>query len=144
MPRHVTAITLGAAFLLSLACYHATITTGATPSTQVIDKSWASSWIYGLVPPSTVETAAKCPGGVATVETQLPFVNMVVGILTLGIYTPMQIKVTCAGKGTASTTPSATPDLSAAGPTQADIRAALAEAAQRSLATGRPVVVTLW
>jgi hypothetical protein len=37
-------------------CYHATVETGATPSTQVIEKKFASSWIYGLVPPSTVST----------------------------------------------------------------------------------------
>jgi hypothetical protein len=83
------------------ACYHATVETGATPSTVVIDKSFASAWIYGLVPPSTVSTQSKCPSGVAKVETQHTFVNQLVGFLTLGIYTPMQIKVTCAA-GTTS------------------------------------------
>jgi Bor protein len=88
---------LGAASLIALAgCYHATVETAATPSTVVIDKSFASSWIYGLVPPKTVETAAKCSEGVAKVETQHTFLNQLVGFLTLGIYTPMQIRVTCA------------------------------------------------
>jgi hypothetical protein len=32
----------------------------------------------------------------AKVETQLSFVNQLVSFLTLGIYTPMQIEVTCA------------------------------------------------
>jgi hypothetical protein len=77
-------------------CYHATVETGATPSTVVIDQSFASSWIYGLVPPKLVSTTSKCPDGVAKVETQHTFVNQLVGLLTLGIYTPMQIKVTCA------------------------------------------------
>jgi Bor protein len=88
---------LGAASLVALgACYHATVETGATPSTVVIDKSFASSWIYGLVPPETVSTSSKCPNGPAKIETQHTFVNQLVGFLTLGIYTPMQIKVTCA------------------------------------------------
>ncbi len=77
-------------------CYHATIETTATPSTVLIEQGFASSWIYGLVPPSPVETAAKCPNGVAKIETQISFVNGLVGVLTLGIYTPMSIKVTCA------------------------------------------------
>lgn len=77
-------------------CYHATVETGATPSTQVIEKKFASSWIYGLVPPSTVSTTERCPNGPAKVETQLSFVNQLVGLITLGIYTPMEIKVTCA------------------------------------------------
>jgi hypothetical protein len=81
---------------LLAACWHATFETGLTPSTVVIDKAWASSWIYGLVPPKTVETASRCPDGVAKVETELTFLNQVVHILTLGIYTPMRIRVTCA------------------------------------------------
>jgi hypothetical protein len=88
---------LGAASLVALgACYHATVETGATPSTLVIDKGFASSWIYGLVPPETISTTSKCPKGPAKVETQHTFVNELVSFLTLGIYTPMQIRVTCA------------------------------------------------
>ncbi len=85
------------------ACYHATIETGLSPSPQVLEKSFASSWIYGLVPPKTVETTNRCPQGAAKVETQLTFLNQLVGFLTLGIYTPMHIRVTCA-QTAASTT----------------------------------------
>jgi len=85
------------------ACYHATIETGLTPSTQTLEQSFASSWIYGLVPPKTVETTTRCPNGVAKVETQQTFVNQVVAFLTLGIYTPMHIRVTCAQAAAATT-----------------------------------------
>jgi hypothetical protein len=86
--------------LLALpACYHATIETGLPTGSEVIDQSFASSWIYGLVPPKPVSAMAKCRSGVAKVETQLSFVNQLVGFLTLGIYTPMSIKVTCASGG---------------------------------------------
>jgi hypothetical protein len=90
-----------AAFSL-FGCYHATVVTGLKPSTETIEESFAASWIYGLVPPSTVATEAKCPNGVAKVETQLSFLNQLVGALTFGIYTPMEIKVTCAEKSTSS------------------------------------------
>src|ERR671918_2083278 len=101
MQIHRGATLLTAAVALS-ACYHATVETGLPPSTQVLEQSFASSWIYGLVPPKTVETASRCPDGVAKVETQHSFVNQLVGILTLGIYTPMHIRVTCAQAGAAS------------------------------------------
>ena len=81
-------------------CYHATIETGLPPGTQRLEKPWASSWVYGLVPPETVETASRCPNGVARVETQHSFLNGLVGALTFGIYTPMTIVVTCAGPDT--------------------------------------------
>ena len=89
-------VTLFTALIVLSGCFHATIETGLTPSTKVLEKKWASSWIYGLVPPKTVETASRCPDGVAKVETQRSFLNQVVEILTLGIYTPMDIRVTCA------------------------------------------------
>ncbi|HET9950691.1 MAG TPA: Bor family protein [Candidatus Eisenbacteria bacterium] len=77
-------------------CYAARVDTGLTPSAKVIEQKWASSWIYGLVPPKTIKAATECKDGVAIVETQLSFLNQVVSILTFGIYTPMQIVVTCA------------------------------------------------
>jgi hypothetical protein len=84
------------AVVLCAGCYHATVETGAAPSNVVIHKSFASGWILGLVPPSTIETQSRCPNGPAKVETQLSFVNQLVSFLTLSIYTPMEIKVTCA------------------------------------------------
>lgn len=63
---------------------------------MTIQENWAAGWIFGLVPPKTVETAAQCPHDVAKVMTQLSFANQLVGLLTLGIYTPMTIHVTCA------------------------------------------------
>ncbi|MBA3259021.1 MAG: Bor family protein [Gemmatimonadales bacterium] len=90
---------LAVSVLLLASCYHATIETGAAPSQQSIRKGFASGWIFGLVPPSTVATQEQCSSGVARVETQLSFVNQLVSFLTLGIYTPMQIDVTCAAGG---------------------------------------------
>ena len=97
------------AALLLGGCYHATIETGAKPSTVVVEKKWASGWIFGLVAPSTIETQAKCPNGVAKVETQLSFLNMLVSVLTLHIYTPMDIRATCA-EGDGSMSGLAVPD----------------------------------
>lgn len=92
--------TLLAAVVALSGCYHATIETGLPPGTQKIEKPWASSWVYGLVPPQTVETASRCPNGVAKVETQISFLNGLVALITLAIYTPMTIVVTCAGPDT--------------------------------------------
>lgn len=127
-PRTVLAILLAATSLG--ACYHATIETGATPSTTTIEKKWASSWLFGLVPPKTVETAAKCPSGVAKVETQLSFLNGLVSVLTFSIYTPMDIRVTCA-EGTPTGTALSVP----ASASSATWQAAIAEAAEEARTT---------
>ena len=119
-------------------CYHATVETGLPPSNRKLEKHWASSWIAGLVPPSTVETAERCPNGVAKVETKLSFLNQVVAAVTLGIYTPMYIEVTCAEGGIAD----AEPDLSVETDATAEEKhRVLQQAAGLAAAEGRPVVV---
>jgi Bor protein len=92
-------VSLAVLLIAASACFHATIDTGLTPSTVVIEKGWAAGWLWGLVPPSTVESKSKCPSDVAKIETKLSFLNQVASALTLGIYSPMAIKVTCAQAG---------------------------------------------
>jgi hypothetical protein len=116
-------------------CYHAVIQTGRPESTDVISIKWANGFIYGLVPPPVVETASRCTNGVAKVETQHSFLNMLAQFVTFGIYTPMQIDVTCAARGTASADPviKVQPGQTA--------EQALAEAVQVSSAQHTPVYV---
>jgi hypothetical protein len=127
-----------ASLIATAGCYHATVETGATPSTVVINKAFASSWIYGLVPPKTVETAQRCPDGVAKVETQHSFLNQLVGFLTAGIYTPMQITVTCAARGSASAD-SIKADVVAEGTSPAEREKALTRAITQAGLTRRAV-----
>lgn len=126
-----------AALLAAAACYHATIDTGRAPNGVQIEKKWAHSFIAGLVPPDLVETASKCPDGLAKVETRLSFLNQVANFVTLGIYSPMEIVVSCAGS-TASTGDATT--LSA-GPDPGDRQAAIEEAATITRDEGEPVYV---
>lgn len=117
--------------LATTGCYHATIETGLQPGPQTISKPWAASFVYGLVPPPTVETAQKCPSGVAKVETKLSFLNQLVGGLTFGIYTPMEITVTCAAPR------AELPTIRANG----DAVAAVTQAADLAVAKGTDVLV---
>jgi hypothetical protein len=77
-------------------CYRATVDTGRTPSGQTVRNDWAHSFVAGLVPPATVQTAQQCPAGVARVETHHSFLNMLATSLTFGLYSPMTITVQCA------------------------------------------------
>ena len=81
-------------------CLHAVVQTGRPESQDVISIKWANGFLWGLRPPLIVETASRCTNGVAKVETQHSFLNGLATVLTLGIYTPMQIDVTCASRST--------------------------------------------
>lgn len=119
--------------LLSTGCYHAVVETGRPASSTTIDKAWAHGFLWGLVPPSTVETAQKCPTGVAKVETQMSFLNMFANFLTSGLYSPMQITVTCAQGGTA--------DARTIRATNLPAREALVQAAEMAAKVGQPTFV---
>jgi hypothetical protein len=120
-------------------CYHATIDTGLAPSGETISVPWAHGFVYGLVPPSTVDAAEECPNGVAQVETQLSFLNQLANLLTFGIYSPMTIEVQCAAGGDDMDASAAIDVPADATPTErAD---AIGAAAQQSRESGEPVAV---
>ena len=125
------------AALSTTGCYHAIIETGRSPSGQSIERAWAHSFLYGLVPPSVTETASQCPNGVARVETLHSFLNSLAGGLTWGIYTPMTIRVQCAS----GDAPDAAEALRPADGVGA--RELLTEAVLLSQRTGEPVLVDL-
>lgn len=123
-------------------CYHAKVTTGLTPSAEVIDKPFAVGWIYGLVPPSPISAAEECPNGVAMVETEISFVNGLVSGITFGIFTPMHIKVTCATGGGASIDMDGARSLTIRHErTESDVVAAFDAAANMAVAGDAPVLV---
>jgi hypothetical protein len=128
-------------FPLVSGCYTTRIETGLPASTTVIKKTFASCWIYGLVPPATVKSAAICPNGVAVVETQQSFANGLVRVLTLGIYTPVQIVVICAEKPTASLMGAEVNLEVSESATTEEVQQVFARAADAAVETGRPVCV---
>jgi len=140
MKARVVIPLLGLMLVLS-GCYAATVDTGRPPSSTVIKKTFAASWIYGLIPPKTIETAATCPNGVSRVETQHSFVNQVVGMLTLGIYTPIQIVVTCASATETGMNESEFDIVLPPGASGEQVQAAFVRAADQAIRTGQPVYV---
>jgi len=137
--RRLASLAILALGITGAGCYHAVIDTGLTPSGQVIEQPWAMSFVEGLVPPPIVETAAKCPDGVAKVETEHSFLNALVGAITFGIVTPMHIKVTCASRRGAM---APTEPASRAGGARA-LEHALRLAVERSRQLSAPVYVQL-
>ncbi len=90
---------LGISVLLMSGCYHATINTGVAAGPRQVHRLWALSFVDRLVPPPTVKAIAeRGDAGVARVETQHSFLNMVVASVTFGIVTPMDILVTGGSK----------------------------------------------
>lgn len=89
--------TIAAVSLLTgCASHHAVVVTGIDPGPRRVEDKWADSYLDGAVAPDRVDAGAGCgESGVAIVETRVSFMNQLVTALTLGIYSPMEIIVTC-------------------------------------------------
>lgn len=97
--KHSVSIAIALGLVLT-GCFHQVVQTGRTPGPTVVKKPWTATWLWGLVPATPIDVTRDCPGGIATVETKQSFMNGLVGALTIGIFTPRDVTVTCAS-GTA-------------------------------------------
>jgi hypothetical protein len=84
------------ALALLTGCFHTQVYTGLPAGGETLSRPWAHGFLFGLVPPSTVEPATKCRAGVYKVETMHTPTNLLALFITAGIYSPMRIDVTCA------------------------------------------------
>ena len=137
MKSLMRAVSLCCVTALCAACYHATIVTGKPESQTVVEKQWASSFIFGLVPPDVMDVSKDCPDGVAKVETQHSFLNALVAAITAQIYTPMDIKVTCTGSGGHASADYTVPENG----TLAERQAVINAAANAAITSGKAVTV---
>ena len=98
-------------------------------------KQWATTFVYGVVPAAVAQAAAECQDGLAKVRRGQTPANTLVSIVTIGMFNPITILVTCA-------LPSEKPAIDVpADATLDERRNAMADAVDESLKTHRPVVV---
>lgn len=72
-----------------------------TPSSTVVQKNFHPTYIFGLVKAKPIDVRAECANGVAFASTRMTVPNWLVGLVTIGIVTPHEVKVTCAAGGSA-------------------------------------------
>lgn len=126
--------------LMCGACYHQNVRTGLAPSATVIDKPWVSTWLWGLVQAQPVDVRQECPSGTALIETEQSFPNGLVAIVTLGIYTPQHVRVTCASRSATVPRGGTEVDLPA-GATAAERFRLIDAAVQHTLDTDTPTLL---
>ena len=91
-----------AALLGAAGCYKATFIRdpGVVKGTE--QDRWLDFWLWGLVNEQDIDVKQFCPDGrVAQVVTGGNFGTGIVSLLTLGIYAPRKVYVTCAADGRA-------------------------------------------
>lgn len=92
---------LAAALALQSGCYKATFQSGAASAVRGEEHYETTPFfVFGLVGEETVDVSRFCEGSeIAEVQAGMGFVQGLFGVLTLGIYTPRRVKVTCVAQG---------------------------------------------
>lgn len=80
---------------IAVGCFRQTVETGRTPANVVIDRPWTSTYLFGLVPAAPIDVSRLCRSGVASVDTRVSAPNLLVGVATLGLWTPRHVTITC-------------------------------------------------
>lgn len=122
-------------------CYQAQVTTNKPAGNTVVEEGWAPSYLMGLVPAS-IDVSEQCSNGISSATRKFSFLNMVVSSLTIGIYAPQNVTVTCAAESMSSGIPSPEADfvLSDTVPQQ-KLRETLSRAVQEAARSQKPVEV---
>ena len=77
-------------------CFRQTVHSGLTPSETVVQREMVATWLWGIIPATPIDVRPVCQVGVAKVETQQTFINGLAAVVTLGLYSPQWVRVTCA------------------------------------------------
>ena len=81
----------------SSGCYrHTWNVPGTVPAAEPEYSAWHGHLIFGLVDlVGPVDLRATCPQGIAQIESYLGPIGVIVSVLTLGIFTPFTVNISC-------------------------------------------------
>jgi Bor protein len=122
-------------------CFHQVFNTGLPPAQTSVTKSFHPTWIFGLVAAQPIDVRSTCTSGVALVSTRYTFPNWLATVVTIGIFTPHEVKVVCASRSAALAVPD-TRSL-AAGSSADEAALVLAGAIATAQRTGATVAIVL-
>jgi hypothetical protein len=87
---------IAAILCISTGCYSVRYNTDL-PRGGRVHTQGASYFLGGLIGNNTVNLDNVCPNGVARWENKHSFLDLLLGSITAGIYTPLTIEIECAG-----------------------------------------------
>ena len=87
--------TLASAVLAFAACSKVTYVDRATIPNGVTVSETGHFFLAGLVGDKTIPVYALCPTGVSRIQSKFTFGDRLLGIITLGIYTPRTYDIEC-------------------------------------------------
>ncbi len=88
-------LALTATMMLVAGCNKITYVNPQVPRGGAVHVEGGSFFIFGLVGEKTIPVYQMCPNGVAQMQSKASFVDLVLGVITIGIYTPRTYEIEC-------------------------------------------------
>lgn len=82
---------------LAAGCFKVTYQNPLLPPNGVTHDGTSGFFIAGLVGDARIPAYQLCPGGVSRIQTGLTFGDLVLTVITIGIYTPRSYEIDCGG-----------------------------------------------
>ena len=86
-----------AAGALAAGCFRVTYQNPVLPPNGVVHAGTSSFFLAGLVGEARIPAYQMCPGGVSQIETGLSVIDLVLTMVTIGIYSPRSYEIECGG-----------------------------------------------
>jgi len=84
------------ALLTATGCYNVTYMSKTRMPSAVQHEENLNFFFFGLAGERDVQAGQMCPNGIAKIHNQQTFLDMFLFVITIGIYTPRTVTVTCA------------------------------------------------
>jgi hypothetical protein len=82
---------------LASGCFNVTYQNPTMPPNGIVHEGTSSFFLLALIGDERIPVYQMCPGGVSSIETGLSFPDLVLTVITIGIYTPRSWEVMCGG-----------------------------------------------
>lgn len=80
---------------LSVGCFHTRVYSAGLPDPDTPIEVRRAAYFWGLKAPQSLFVDKSCPRGIAQVETRHTAGDLGWTVLTLGVYSPLTLRVTC-------------------------------------------------
>ena len=88
-------LALSATAMLAVGCSKITYVNPQVPRGGAVHTEGGSFFIFGLVGEKTIPVFQMCPNGVAQMQSKASVLDLVLGFITIGIYTPRTYEIEC-------------------------------------------------
>jgi hypothetical protein len=82
---------------LGAGCFKVTYQNPMLPNNGVVVEGTSKFFILGLLGDERVPAYQVCPTGVSRIQTGLSFTDLLLHVVTIGIYTPRSYTIECGG-----------------------------------------------